>query len=413
MLATYKKSATQAINPIFPPVAPKVSQPQPRPNTAIPYPVYRQHTIPMPAGQLQLAGWREFLKTYPEQAVLVESILGICRFGARIGYLGPRGPMQIHQNLSCAEDAPDTVTADIKAKLDNNRLECYPSIESLPEYFMASPLGHIDKSNGTKRRIHHLSFPNDEQASGSINGGIPEDYGTITYSGVQDAIMAIQKVGRSCLLVKRDFESAFRHMPISPFDSGLLGFHWETKYYSERFLPFGLRTTPFLFNLFAETFHWILANELAKDHLSAEIIHYHDDFLIILPSHQNPVTYCSKFATICLAVGLRIKTAKNEEGMVVGFGGIELDTENMAIRLPIPKLAEARMIVESATSLTSLSLLDLQRITGYMNFVTVVVPLGRAFLHRLYNIELYFPWKEGRGRQFRLRISKEARLDLK
>lgn len=321
MLATYKKSATKAIKPIFPPEAPKVSQPPPRPNTTIPYPVYSQYTIPMPAGQLQLAGWREFSRTYPVQAV-VEAISGICRFGARIGYRGPRGPMQIHQNLSSAKDAPYTVTTDIKAELENNCLECYPSIETPPEYFIASPLGLIDKSDGTKRRIHHLSFPTYEQASGSINGGILEDYGTITYSGVQDAIMAIQKFGRGCLLVKCDFESAFRHIPITPFDSGLLGFHWENKYYSERFLPFGLRTAPFLFNLFAETFHWILANELAKDHLSAEIIHYLDDFLIILPSHQNPVTYCSKFATICSAVGLSIKTARNEEGMVVSFGGI-------------------------------------------------------------------------------------------
>ena len=71
--------------------------------------------------------------------------------------------------------------------------------------------------------------------------------------------MAIQKFGRGCLLVKRDFESAFRHIPISLFDSGLLGFHWENKYYSERFLPFYLRTAPFQFNIFAETFHWILA----------------------------------------------------------------------------------------------------------------------------------------------------------
>ena len=221
--------------PIFPPKASKVSQPLPRSNTIIPYPVYTQHTIPMPAGPLQLAGWSEFLKTYPEPAV-VEAILGICRFRARIGYEGPCDPSQIHQNLSSAEDAPDTVTADIRAELANNRLEHYPRIETLPEYFIASPLGLIDKSDGTKHRIHHLSFPTDEKDSGSINGRIPEYYGTITYSGVQEAIMAIQKFGRDCLLVKRDFESAVRHIPISPFDSGLLSFHWENKYYSECFL---------------------------------------------------------------------------------------------------------------------------------------------------------------------------------
>ena len=161
VLATYKNSATQAIIPIFPPESSKVSQPLPRPNTVIPYPVYTQHTIPMPASPLQLAGWSEFLKTYLEPAV-VEPILGICRFGARISYEGPRGPSHIHQNLSSAEDAPETLTADIKAELGNDRLEHYPSIKTLPQYFIASPLGLIDKADGTKRRIHHLSFPTDK-----------------------------------------------------------------------------------------------------------------------------------------------------------------------------------------------------------------------------------------------------------
>ncbi|KAG0641065.1 hypothetical protein HOY80DRAFT_956222, partial [Tuber brumale] len=65
----------------------------------------------------------------------------------------------------------------------------------------------------------------------------------------------------------------------------------------------------------------------------------------------------------------------------------------MAIRLPSKKLKKARDII-----------------TGYLNFVAVVVPLGRTFLRRLYNMELYFP-QEGRNR--RRWISQEARKDLK
>jgi len=54
-------------------------------------------------------------------------------------------------------------------------------------------------------------------------------------------------------------------------------------------------------------------------------------------------------------------------------------------------------------------LLDFQRITGYLNFVSTLVPLGRTFLRRLYNMELHFlPGNRHQRRQ----ISSEARKDL-
>ena len=58
--------------------------------------------------------------------------------------------------------------------------------------------------------------------------------------------------------------------------------------------------------------------------------------------------------------------------------------------MPTRKLEKARIIVESALVATSLFLIVLQRITGFRNFVTIVVPLGRTFLRRLYNMELHF-----------------------
>ena len=38
-----------------------------------------------------------------------------------------------------------------------------------------------------------------------------------------------------------------RHIPVLPSDSPLLGFHWDNQFSCERFLPFGLRTAPYLF----------------------------------------------------------------------------------------------------------------------------------------------------------------------
>lgn len=243
----------------------------------------------------------------------------------------------------------------------------------------------------------------------SINGRIPECYGTIAYSSVSEAIEAIQAFGQNCVLLKRDFESAFRHIPVSPLDISLLGFHWQDSYYAEQFLPFGLRTAPYPFNLFAEAFHWVLEYKLSQQSLPVQIIDYLDDFLLIASAYADLEKYSSVFTALCKEVRLAIKTSKNEQGRVTSFAGVALDSRNMLIQLPVKKLEKARCLVKNALARKSLTLLELQKLTGYLNFVSTVTPLGGTFLRRLYNMELYFPIG---GRHQKRRVSSEAQNDL-
>ena len=342
----------------------------------------------MPAGQLRLEGWAKHTQKFPDQQV-IKAILGICQYGARIGYEELRSGIVIHPNLAIAEHHINLVTCEITSELCKSQLETYPDYTSFPSNFTASPLGLIDKSDGGKRRIHHLSYPTGDPTA--INSGIPEQYGAITYSGIKYAIRALQEQGQNSILMKRDFESAFRHIPISPQDTPLLGFCWKGNYYAERFLPFGLRTAPYIFNLFAEVFHWVLVDQLKNQNSRAIVIHYLDDFLLVLPPCANPELHSKTFSILCKEVGLTIKLSKNEERTVVSFAGIEFDTQRMAIRLPEKKLHKARTMIEQAAKRKSLSLLEIQNIIGYLNFVSTVIPLGRTFLRRLYNMELYFP----------------------
>jgi len=192
-----------------------------------------------------------------------------------------RQPTTIHPNLASAMIDRAQVTCDMKNELSKNRLQLFSETGSLPPHYIASALGLTDKADGSKRRIHHLPYA----AAGStpINSGIPESYGTIAYSSITDAVAAVQRRGKNCILVKRDFESAFRHIPVSPLDSPLLGFHWQNLNYTELFLPFGLRMAPYLFNLFAEVFHWVLEDQLRRLSQPVSVIHYLDDLLLVLP----------------------------------------------------------------------------------------------------------------------------------
>ena len=116
----------------------------------------------------------------------------------------------------------------------------------------------------------------------------------------------------------------------------------------------------------AETFHWILVNEFTKDKLPVSIVHYFDDILLIIPAESKLEAYSERFSLLCEYGGLVIKEFKNEQGWLASFGGVEIDTEKMVIHLPQKKLAKGRSIIETAIKATSLSLLDLQKITGYL-----------------------------------------------
>jgi len=94
----------------------------------------------------------------------------------------------------------------------------------------------------------------------------------------------------------------------------------------------------------------------------------------------------------------------------VSFAGLVLDTGNMVIRLPDNKLQKAHKVISKACNRGALSLHDIQQLTGYLNFVPTVVPLGRTFLNRLYNMGLYFPPQA--AKYYKRRISGEAHNDL-
>ena len=85
-------------------------------------------------------------------------------------------------------------------------------------------------------------------------------------------------VGRGALLTKLNVRNAFRLIPISPDDWRLLSIHWQYQYYFQKMLPFGLRSSPFIFNQVAEAIEWILRHQFAIP----IIMHYLDDYLSVV-----------------------------------------------------------------------------------------------------------------------------------
>ena len=74
---------------------------------------------------------------------------------------------------------------------------------------------------------------------------------------------------------------AFRLCPVSPIDWPLLGIFWNGCFYVDKVLPFGLRSSPFLFNRLADAVVWISTHNFDIN----DLLHYLDDFFQV----QSPI----------------------------------------------------------------------------------------------------------------------------
>ena len=297
-----------------------------------------------------------------------------------LGYTGP-DVLILSNNLSSAHDAPEVLDNQLDEDLRLGRV----CAATPTQPFISSPLGLVPKSDNTLRRIHHLSFPSGR----SVNDNIPAGNATLRYTAVTDIFEAVRRAGRGAVLIKRDLKDAFRMIPVAPQHRWLLGFSWRGNHYTEKCLPFGLRTAPFLFNLFAEGLHWTWLASAPPEWL-VQLIHYLDDFIAILPPGSDPAPMLQLYLDLCWLLGLVDNTKKAAHGTCVECLGIEIDTLEMTARLPRAKILKGTRLVEDALTQGRLTQLETERITGFLVFCASVLPLGRTFLARLWNFHRSF-----------------------
>ena len=238
---------------------PPISTPSPRPNTAprANHPALQPQNAPPVSSTLVAPAWAHYLSTYPDRT-FVESILNMINHGANIGYTHDHARAQSSKNLTSALKHPDAVSADITAQVAKGCTRGPFDKPPLP-HFRSSPLGAVVRKRATKvRRIHHLSWP----AETSVNDGIPDEEAVISYDMFQRTVDDLIESGAGSLMIKLDLEQAFRHIPVRPADWHLLGFTWMCKFYYDIVFGFGLRSAPYIFNLFAEALHWIITRHI-------------------------------------------------------------------------------------------------------------------------------------------------------
>ena len=167
-----------------------------------------------------------------------------------------------------------------------------------------SGLGVVPKKDGGWRVIYHLSAPH----GSSINDYVDPDQFSLHYCTIDSAINIINTLGPGTLMGKIDLKNAFRIMPVRRADWNLLGIHWQDHWYVDKCLPFGLRSSPSLFNQFADALEWILTH----NHHIRHLIHYLDDFFTAGPPHSNLCQHnLDTMTRVYAAINAPIKSEKN------------------------------------------------------------------------------------------------------
>ncbi|SPO31550.1 uncharacterized protein UTRI_10299 [Ustilago trichophora] len=386
--------------------------PPPRPNTLCERPIFDATDVPATVGTLQLRYWSQFLDLYPDQAFATQ-LRGALRHGVKLGYDGPLRHNARPDVNNLPMDSADVqhLRREIETRMQEGRLRhvANPSDVRL----VCSPVGVVPKPHSDKRRtIYHLSHPRKPGARlPSVNDGIHPSFVTIRYESL-DAIMEFIREHPSASLWKADLEDAFRHVIVSESDARLMGIHFDRRHYQECALAFGGRSSPFLFNLFAEFLHWLttfaLQSVTPSSTSHSEVSHYLDDFFGASDASANPATPVQVLSLASAALGFRISRKKTLwDTTRLEVLGIELDSVAQTASITHQRRQRILQLCGRIVDRGRASLLELQQVAGHLQFVTRVAPHGRAFLCRLYDaVRSHYKAPFGR------RISKATRSEL-
>ena len=242
-----------------------------------------------------------------------------------------------------------------------------------------SPLGAVPKKDNTYRLILDLSSPH----GSSINAGISRSDYSVRYSSFDEAVNLVAQFPNSCYLAKLDIKHAFRLCPVRPEDWCLLGHSFEEQYFIDTRLPFGSRSSPFLFNTVADLLTWILISVYGVYNL----IHYLDDFFLCAGSLAECQDQMNTVQSVFNELGVPLASDKLDgPSPSLTYLGIEIDSTSRSIRLPTDKLTELRQLLQTWSNRKKCTKRELLSLIGSLSFACKVVKPGRIFLLRLIDI---------------------------
>ena len=328
--------------------------------------------------------------------------------GFDIGYEGNHDVQFQSQNLK--------LTVGSKVELWNKvmkevQLKRYagPFVEPPFKNYIQSPIGLVPKDNGTKTRlIFHLSYPRDTNIS--VNANTPKEKCSVNYKDFDQAIKLCQTF-LECVAGKSDLSAAFRHLPMSKNSWCWLVMKAQNPvdgkfyYFVDKCLPFGASISCALFQAFSDALAHIVMYKTQRKN-----INYLDDYFFVDCAKKLCDQQIQEFIDICKQICFPVSPEKTVWGTtLITFLGLLIDTKRRLICIPKEKRDKAinaiQLILQRKNKKMTLG--EMQKLCGILNFLGKAIIPGQAFTRRLYSHTAHLTKKHHHAN-----VNQEMKLDL-
>ena len=341
------------------------------------------------------------------------------RKGFDLGYRGRKNVQIRSPNLKFA--VGDEIDLWNKVMKEVKLLRYAGPFKDIPyKNYIQSPIGLVPKDQGRDMRlIFHLSYPkNGKKSSSSVNANTPQYLCKVKYPDFSEAIQkCIEEGYEICYLGRSDVRAAFRILGIAkrfwkylvmkarnPVDG-----KWY--FFIDKNLPFGSSVSCVLFQAVSDCLAHLVQFRTGK-----RPVNYLDDYLFVALLKLLCNRQLQTFLDICAEIGVPISIEKTFWASTrITFLGFMIDTVLKLILIPVEKIAKAKNMINFVLAKTckgksgKLTVLQLQRICGFLNFLGRAILPGRAFTRRL-----YAPLQNNRNLRphHHVKISGEMKQDL-
>ena len=168
---------------------------------------------------------------------------------------------------------------------------------------------------------------------------------------------------------------------VSPIDG-------KTYYFVDKCLPFGASISCSHFQRFSNAVAHLVRWTMKKRHsLDKPLVNYLNNYLFIAMLRAICNNQMRVFLDICQSINFPVALEKTVWGMTqLIFLGLLIDTVNQLILLPEEKINRGKELLSQMLTKKNrkTTVCELQRLTGFLNFLGRAIVPGRAFTHRMY-----------------------------
>ena len=235
------------------------------------------------------------LRGHPDRQLVAYLLRGFTH-GFDLGFRGVfTEPDSRPRNLASARPHRELLDAAIRTEVERGHTA---GPFSVPPFSIThcSPIGAVPKPDGSIRVIFDLSSPR----GNAVNEHISQEEYSCSYASLDEAVRLVASHGVGAFMGKLDIRHAFRLCPVRRELWPLLCFQWEGGFYVDMVLPFGGRSSPAIFNDFADALAWIF---MFFGGIAA-LIHYLDDYFWVCGSASACQEALDAITTICEFLGV-------------------------------------------------------------------------------------------------------------